>query len=66
MATAATCVLTGLLGGAAWAQIEGIRADSRDPRALQLLKKLVVDHPELAPQFTLLLETYESERTKEH
>jgi tetratricopeptide (TPR) repeat protein len=54
------------LVGAAWTYVEGIKADSSDPRCLQLLKKLVADHPELAYQFTLTQEAHESERTKEH
>jgi len=50
------------LVGAAWAYVEGVRADSRDPRCLELLKKLVAGHPELAAQFTLLLEHDTSDR----
>jgi tetratricopeptide (TPR) repeat protein len=50
--------------GAAWAYVEATVADARDPRALQLFKQLVVDHPHLASQFTLLLNAYEREQTK--
>lgn len=39
------------LVGAAWAYVEATRADSRDPRALHLLERLLEDHPELASQF---------------
>ena len=44
------------LVAAAWAYVEGIKADPRDPRCLEHLKMLAADHPELAPQFTLLFE----------
>lgn len=40
---------------AAWAYAEAIKTDARDPRALQLMEKLIADHPELAAQARLLL-----------
>lgn len=52
------------LVGAAWAYVEATVADARDPMALQFLKQLVVDHPRLASQFTLLLNAYERDQTK--
>lgn len=39
------------LVGSAWAYVEAIKADARDPRAFHLLEKLVSDHPELTSQF---------------
>jgi tetratricopeptide (TPR) repeat protein len=47
------------LVGAAWAWIEGTRADARDSRALHLLEKLIVDHPELTSQFPGVLKELE-------
>ncbi len=54
------------LVGAAWAYVEAMQAEPDDQRALHLLKKLIVDHPELGPQFALLLENREPEHAKEN
>ena len=52
--------------GAAWAYVEAMQAEPGDLRAFHLLKTLVVGHPELGPQFALLLNNDEPEHTKEN
>lgn len=47
--------------GAAWAYAEAIRADARNPRALQLLEQLIADHPELAGQIALIITDQEGD-----
>jgi tetratricopeptide (TPR) repeat protein len=50
----------GFIVGAAWAYVEVIMANGRNPRTLHLLERLLKGHPELASQFHGILKELEA------